>query len=105
MDETSYGIRLAVGALATWRLTHLLSSEDGPTDIVIRVRDRLGHSLADSPMDCFAYLSLWIAAPAALFISKSWVAWVFDWLALSGTACLFEHSIAEPESTKPPFVA
>ena len=42
MDEASYGIRLAVGALATWRLTHLLSSEDGPMDIIIRVRVPLG---------------------------------------------------------------
>src|SRR5260370_23817984 len=102
MDETSYGIRLAVGALATWRLTRLLSSEDGPTDIVIRVRVRLGHSLAGSPMDCIACLSLWIAAPAALFISKGWVAWVFDWLALSGAACLLERLIPEPEIMQPP---
>ena len=32
--------RLAVAALATWRLTHLLASEDGPGAVVARLRAR-----------------------------------------------------------------
>ena len=80
MDDGGYLIRLVVAALATWRVTHLLAHEDGPWDVVVRVRERLGRSLAGSLMDCFNGLSLWIAAAAAFYVSKGRVAWVFDWL-------------------------
>ena len=38
----SVWMKFVVAALATWRVTHLLASEDGPADIVVRVRRRLG---------------------------------------------------------------
>jgi len=97
MGDGGYLIRWAVAALATWRLTHLLANEDGPADIIVRVRIRLGNSVAGSLMDCFNCLSLWIAAPAALYVSQGPVAWVFHWLALSGAACLMERVTREPE--------
>jgi hypothetical protein len=42
-------------------------------------------------MDCFNCLSLWIAAGAALFVSRRALEWFFCWLALSGAACLLER--------------
>ena len=42
-------------------------------------------------MDCFNCLSLWIAAPVALFVSRRPVEWLFSWLALSGAACLLQQ--------------
>jgi hypothetical protein len=88
------GFILAV--LATWRLTHLLASEDGPADLIVRFRALLGQSLAGKLMDCFYCLSLWIAAPAALFVSRRPLEWLFCWLALSGGACLLERLGQEP---------
>ncbi len=101
MDEASYGIRLAVGALATWRLTHLLASEDGPADVIVRFRALLGQSLAGKLMDCFNCLSLWIAAPVALFVTRHFPDWLALWLALSAAACLLERLGREPVVIEP----
>jgi Protein of unknown function (DUF1360) len=89
-------IRLVVAVLATWRVTHLLAHEDGPADLIFRFRMRLGQSLAGQLMDCFYCLSLWIAAPAAWFVSRVPVEWLACWLALSGGACLLERMGKEP---------
>jgi hypothetical protein len=55
--------RFVLAALATWRVTHLLVEEDGPADIVVRLRRRAGASLAGNLMDCFYCMSVWVAAP------------------------------------------
>jgi hypothetical protein len=89
-------MRFAVAVLATWRVTHLLASEDGPADLIFRFRALLGQSLAGKLMDCFYCLSLWIAAPAALFVSVRPAEWLLSWLALSGAACLLERMVKEP---------
>jgi hypothetical protein len=80
-----------LAVLATWRITHLLANEDGPADIIFRVRRRLGDGFIGSLMDCFNCMSLWVAAPLALFVSASPLVWFVTWLALSGGACLLER--------------
>jgi hypothetical protein len=82
---------LVLAVLATWRVTHLLANEDGPADIVVRLRKRLGDGFLGSLMDCFYCLSMWIAAPAALFVTRKPLEWLMTWLALSGGACLLER--------------
>src|SRR5258708_36255267 len=72
-----------LGALAVWRLTHLLTCEDGPFDWIARLRSRVGVL-----MDCFYCLSLWIAAPFAALLSSSWREGLILWPALSGAAIL-----------------
>ena len=94
-------MKFVVAVLATWRVTHLLASEDGPADLIVRFRARLGHGLAGKLMDCFNCLSLWIAAPAALFVSRKPLDWLFTWLALSGAACLLERLGHEPVIIQP----
>lgn len=89
-------LRFVLAVLATWRVTHLLSSEDGPGDLIVRLRARLGQGLAGQLMDCFNCLSLWVAAPAAFFVSRKLLGWTFSWLALSGAACLLERLGHEP---------
>src|SRR5215469_1667006 len=93
--------RFVMAVLATWRLTHLLASEDGPADLIVRFRARLGRGWAGSLMDCFNCLSLWIAAPAALFVSRKAIEWLFIWLALAGAACLLERLGREPVIIEP----
>lgn len=98
-------MKFVVAVLATWRVTHLLANEDGPVDLIVRFRARLGSGLAGKLMDCFNCLSLWIAAPAALFVSRRILGWLFTWLALSGAACLLERLGQEPviiQSTSQP---
>jgi hypothetical protein len=85
-----------LAVLATWRVTHLLASEDGPADMVVRFRALLGHSILGKLMDCFNCLSLWIAAPAALFLTRKPLDWLMTWLALSGAACLLDRLVKEP---------
>jgi hypothetical protein len=101
MSDLGFGIRILLAVLATWRVTHLLASEDGPADLIARFRARLGRGPAGKLMDCFNCLSLWIAAPAALFVSRKPLDWLFTWLALSGAACLLERLGHEPVVIEP----
>jgi hypothetical protein len=94
-------LRFVLAVLATWRATHLLASEDGPGDLIFRFRALFGQSVAGKLMDCFNCLSLWIAAPAALFVSKTPIEWLLSWLALSGGACLLERMVKDPVVIQP----
>jgi Protein of unknown function (DUF1360) len=90
-----------LASLAVWRVTHLLAEEDGPGDVVVWVRTRLGTGMLGRLMDCFYCLSLWIAAPAALLVARrdDVGQWVLSWLALSAAACLLERATdREPAS-------
>ena len=82
--------------VAVWRLTHLFSAEDGPFDLIIKLRKALGSSFLGKLMDCFYCLSLWVAAPLAPFVGRGALEAVFVWLALSGAACLLERATAAP---------
>ena len=94
-------LRLVLAVLATWRVTHLLASEDGPGDIIFRFRRLLGQSPVGKLMDCFNCLSLWVAAPMTLFVSRQPTEWFVGWLAISGGACLLERLGREPVIVQP----
>lgn len=91
-----------LAALATWRITHLLSKEDGPFDLIFRLRRQLGQSLFGSLLDCFYCLSIWIALPFAIWLGIGWKEKVLMWLALSGAACLLEQFTVKNNTPKPP---
>ena len=101
MGDPEFWFRFVLAVLATWRVTHLLANEDGPANLIVRLRSRLGDSLAGQMMDCFNCLSLWIAAPAAIFVTRSPLYWLFAWLALSGAACLLQRFEPEPVAIEP----
>jgi len=84
-------LRFVLAALATWRLTHLLTREDGPFDIIARWRAWLGPGFAGRLIDCFQCTSFWVAAPVAAFAAETAADWPLVWLALSGAACLLER--------------
>lgn len=86
--------RFALASLATWRITHLMAFEDGPGDLIVRLRQRAGENFWGKLMDCFYCLSIWVAAPLALFVEPSWTKGWITWLALSGSACLLERATA-----------
>jgi hypothetical protein len=101
MNEESIWVRFALAMLATWRVTHLLANEDGPADVIFRLRRWVGEGWIGGLMDCFNCLSLWIAAPFALFVSASFVPWAVSWLALSGGACLLQR-LSDASAGAPP---
>lgn len=92
---------LVLAALATWRVAHLLAHEDGPWDVALRLRMKLGDSQWGRLLDCFHCVSLWVAAPLALVVAPSPLQWLLAWLALSGAACLLERLGGPPLSIEP----
>jgi hypothetical protein len=90
--DPGVGLRFALASLATWRVTHLLAEEDGPWDVVVRVRARLGPGQLGALLDCFYCLSIWVAAPATLAVARRPREAPLTWLALSGAACLLERA-------------
>ncbi len=101
MNELSFWCKLVLAVLATWRVTHLLASEDGPADLIVRFRAHLGSGILGKLMDCFHCLSFWVAAPMAFFVSQRPLDLLLIWLALSGAACLLERIGQEPVVIQP----
>jgi hypothetical protein len=85
--------RFAIASLATWRVAHLLAEEDGPFDAVVRTRARLGNGQLGELMDCFYCVSVWVAMPIALTLTRRRDLPLVA-LALSGAACLLERPVA-----------
>jgi hypothetical protein len=81
----------SIAVFGVWRVTHLLAAEDGPADIVVRLRSRAGSGFWGKLLDCFYCLSLWVAVPFAVAIGESWLQDLLVWPALSGAAILLER--------------
>ena len=86
---------LLVASLVTWRLTHLLQAEDGPWNIIVRLRLLVGASVIGDLLDCFYCLSIWVALPFACLIGTNWKERLLMWPALSGAAILLER-VSQP---------
>jgi hypothetical protein len=83
--------RLLLGVLCVWRLTHLFQAEDGPWDVVVRLRRAAGEGFFGRLMDCFYCLSLWMSVPVAWIIGTGATERLLLWLACSGGAILAER--------------
>ena len=91
---------LILGTLATWRLTHLLWGEDGPWDLLVRLRRAVGNGFWGDLLDCFLCCSLWVAAPFALLLGEGWRERLLLWPALSAGAILLQ-GLVFPRSLQP----
>src|SRR6266568_1620905 len=100
MTDIGLATRFTLASLATWRVTHLLTEEDGPADLVARLRARLGVGQLGELMDCFFCLSIWVAAPFSLTVSRRGREVPLTWLALSGAACLLELAAQRPPAAE-----
>lgn len=90
--------------LACWRITHLLSKEDGPWDMIYHIRRAAGAGFFGSLPDCFYCLSIWVALPFGIWLGNTWWEKILYWWALSGGACLLEQfttSYTKSKSGKP----
>jgi hypothetical protein len=74
--------------LGVWRLSHLLSQEDGPFSLVFKFRKLFGQGFFGNLLDCFYCLSIWIAIPFAFILCDEWPEGIVTWLALSGGASI-----------------
>jgi hypothetical protein len=87
--------------LAVWRVTHLLIAEHGPWAIVAKARGAAERIGLGELVGCFFCLSVWTAAPAALWLANSWSEVLVEWLALSAGAILIETRLLGGPSIPP----
>ncbi len=90
---------LLLAMLSAWRITHLLQAEDGPWELMARLRRRAGARSWGRLLDCFYCLSLWVAAPLAFLIGENWRERLLLWPALSAGAILLERLSRREAST------
>jgi len=83
---------LILGVLAAWRITHLLNAEDGPWDLLVKLRRLAGNGVFASLLDCFYCLSLWVAAPLAWFLGDGYKQRLLLWPAISAGAILLQKA-------------
>lgn len=93
---------MLLAVLAVWRITHLLHAEDGPFDLLARLREAVDDGVLGRLLDCFHCLSVWVAIPFALLIGETAGERWLLWPALSGAACLLERATQrqEPEAVE-----
>ena len=60
-------VKYFVLVIVVWRLTHLLTSEDGPFEVIIKIRKLLGATILGDLMDCFYCASVWIGMVAGIY--------------------------------------
>ena len=106
-------VSLGIGALAVWRVSSLVVHEDGPANLVVRVRALVDRTPLAGVMDCFACTSVWVGGvvAVALFGGRLPAREVaVAAVALSGAAMLAERALAtsvgddfmpEPETDSP----
>jgi hypothetical protein len=92
---------LTVGTLCVWRITHLLQAEDGPWDVLVRLRQLAGAGFWGDLIDCFYCLSIWIAVPFAFALGAGWSERLLLWPALSAGGILLER-ITSKQAVSPP---
>lgn len=93
-----------LGILGTWRITHLLVAEDGPSNILVRMRRAIGDGFWGSLIDCFYCLSLWVALPFCVALGENLKERCLLWLALSGGAILLERITSHSPAPAPPAI-
>jgi hypothetical protein len=82
---------LLLGSLCVWRLTRLVSLENGPGDVFVRLRAAVGQGFLGTLLGCFACCSLWVAIPFAVVVGGGWPERALLWPALSGASILFQR--------------
>jgi uncharacterized membrane protein len=76
--------------IVVWRITHLISSEDGPFDLIIKLRKQMGNSFIGKLMDCFYCLSIWIGFFAAWYAGNNITEIIILTFYYSGASILLE---------------
>ena len=91
MENIGAWLRFVLAALATWRLSHLIAFEDGPWDVIVRIRRWAGSGFWGRLLDCFYCVSLWVSAGMVALLRPTLQDVPLLWLGLSGAACLLDR--------------
>jgi hypothetical protein len=91
-------IAFLAAVLAVWRVTHLVVVEDGPFDLLRRLREAAARHGLERLVNCFLCCSVWMAIPFALLIAREWKEIVVVLPALSGGAILLERVTRERDA-------
>jgi hypothetical protein len=83
-----------LGVLSLWRVTHLINAEDGPWDVLARLRQRAGSGFWGRLLGCFYCLSLSLAVPFAFLLGEGWRERLLLWPALSAGSILLDRLTA-----------
>lgn len=81
-----------MAVLASWRITHLLHSENGPWRLIARARQGVAQTMIGGVLTCFLCLSVFVAAPLAIWVGTDWGGRAVLWPALSAGAILIERA-------------
>jgi hypothetical protein len=84
-------------ALCVFRLAYMLAYEDGPWDVLYRIRKRLGNSTLGNLMDCPDCSSLWLSAFAAAIVWGININYVFYFPALSAVTVILTHLFGDKD--------
>ena len=101
MTNTNSFYGFLLGILSVWRVTHLLHAEDGPWESVVWFRRLAGDGFWGKLLDCFYCLSVWIAAPFAIFLGRQPGERLLLWTALSAGAILTERVLGGEYGEQP----
>lgn len=91
-DSARAAYWLVVGILGVWRIAHLVTAEDGPWNVVGRLRTRAGSGRCGELMDCFKCVSVWAAVPFGVALGETWSRRLLLWPALSAGAIVLENA-------------
>jgi len=80
-----------ISVLSVWRVTHLIQAEDGPFDVIYKLRKLAGNSFFGSLMDCFFCLSIWVALPIGIYFGNNWMEKILLVFSLSAAAIFLEQ--------------
>ena len=92
---------LLVGSLATWRVSHLLVEEEGPGQVLNRLRAAVNTTPLTGLLDCFGCTSVWVGLVAGVATYRHGAGptgVVLRGLAMSGAAFLAQKLISHTEA-------
>jgi hypothetical protein len=96
MIENIRVLYFALCALAIWPAAHQLARENGPWNLIVRLRVSLGSGILGRLMDNFYCLSFLLSLPPAIWMSRSLMGFFIQWLALSAATCLLGRATQGP---------
>jgi hypothetical protein len=88
--------RFLIAALATWRISFLLTREDGPGGIFASLREKSKATFSGRFFECLKCTGMWVSIPLAFFVKGSWLELVVIWLALAGVTALIDECTRLP---------
>src|SRR5579863_7018186 len=83
-------LQFVILSIAAWRVTHLIQAEDGPWEVIFKIRKLAGTGFVGSLMDCFYCSSIWVAIPFGIIAGHKWTEYIYYSLAFSGSAMLIQ---------------